>query len=122
LVAKPDGEDYGALSVFAQAAYRVTRPLVVRRGAFFPQPNVDSALVVFEPHPVALARETPTFRAVVKAAFAQRRKKLKNAWSGLLEADALAACAARAGIDLARRGETLAVQDFARMAAELEAT
>jgi 16S rRNA (adenine1518-N6/adenine1519-N6)-dimethyltransferase len=120
LAAEPNGENYGALSVFAQAAFRVTRPLVVRRGAFFPQPNVDSALVVLFPHPEPLARETPAFRKLVKAAFSQRRKKLSNAWSGLAEPPELRARAERAGIDLDRRGETLSVVEFARMSAELE--
>jgi 16S rRNA (adenine1518-N6/adenine1519-N6)-dimethyltransferase len=120
LAAAPGSEAYGALSVFAQAAYRVTRPLLVRRGAFFPQPNVDSALVVLLPHAAPVARETPVFRALVKGAFAQRRKKLRNAWATTVETAKLHASAARAGIDLDRRGETLSVTDFARMATEVE--
>ena len=120
LAAKPEDDDYGALSVFAQAAFRVTRPLVVRRGAFYPQPNVDSAVVVFEPHPTPLADETPVFRGLVKGAFGQRRKKLRNAWQKVAPTETLAAAAERAGIALDRRGETLSVLDFARMARELE--
>jgi len=121
LAAPPNGADYGALSVFTQAAFRVTRPLIVRRGAFFPQPGVDSAVVVLEPHAEPLARETQRFRALVKAAFAQRRKQLKNAWSSILPEPALAAAARAAGIDLARRGETLSVAEFARMEAACDA-
>jgi 16S rRNA (adenine1518-N6/adenine1519-N6)-dimethyltransferase len=120
LAAAPGTSEYGALSVFSQAAFRVTRPLIVRRGAFYPQPGVDSALVVLEPHPTPLARETPRFRALVKAAFSQRRKQLRNAWSRVLPAEELARAAAASGIDLARRGETLSVAEFARMAAESE--
>ena len=121
LAAAPGGSDYGALSVFTQAAFRVTRPLVVRRGAFFPQPGVDSALVVLEPHAEPLARETPRFRAFVKAAFSQRRKQLRNAWAKVLPPDEVARAAQAAGIDLARRGETLSVTEFARMALASEA-
>ncbi len=121
LAAPANGADYGALSVFTQAAFRVTRPLVVRRGAFFPQPGVDSALVVLEPHAEPLARETPRFRAFVKAAFSQRRKQLRNAWTKVLPPDELSRVAAAAGIDLSRRGETLSVAEFARMTAESEA-
>ena len=44
LAAKAGEEDYGALSVFVQAAYHVERALVIRRGAFYPQPRVDSAV------------------------------------------------------------------------------
>ncbi|HEY3498850.1 MAG TPA: 16S rRNA (adenine(1518)-N(6)/adenine(1519)-N(6))-dimethyltransferase RsmA [Polyangiaceae bacterium] len=120
LAAKPGSEAYGALSVFAQAAFEVTRPLLVRRGAFFPQPNVDSALVVLVPHREPAARETAAFRQLVKGAFSQRRKKLRNAWAAVLDPAELARAAARAGIDLDRRGETLSVAEFARMTAEID--
>lgn len=121
LAASAGSADYGALSVFTQAAFRVTRPLVVRRGAFYPQPGVDSALVVLEPHERPVTLETPRFRELVKAAFSQRRKKLKNAWSGVLPPPELERVAKSAGIELDRRGETLSVVEFARMAAEADA-
>ena len=121
LVAAPGGDDYGALSVFTQAAYRVTRPLIVRRGAFYPQPGVDSALVVLEPLERPITEETPRFRELVKAAFSQRRKKLKNAWSRVLPPPELERAAKSAGIDLDRRGETLSVAEFARMTLEADA-
>lgn len=122
LVAAPDTEHYGALSVFVQAAFEVTRALVIRRGAFYPQPEVDSAVVVLTPRATRVA-ETQAFRSLVRGAFQKRRKKLRNAWEGTAgrSREELAACALRAGIDLDRRGETLSVADFARMAAELEA-
>lgn len=114
----PAGSDaYGALSVFAQAAFAPERAFVVKRGAFFPQPNVDSAVVVLEPlaRPVEISEE---FTALVRAAFEKRRKTLRNAWRGLLglTLEALDARASEAGIDLGKRGEVLAVADFARMA------
>ena len=58
----------------------------------------------------------------MRGAFAQRRKKLKNAWAGVFSSRALDmdAAAERARIDLSARGETLAVSDFERMAQELE--
>jgi len=121
-VAAAAGSDaYGALSVFIQAQFAPRRALIVRRGAFQPQPNVDSAVLVLEPLPTPVAEESETFRAVVSGAFAQRRKKLRNAWSGLCNRDAasVASAAARAGIDLDRRGETLDVAAFARMAEEI---
>jgi len=122
LVAAPNSDDYGALSVFVQAAFAVQRALVIRRGAFYPQPEVDSAVVVLDPRADRVP-ETATFRAVVKGAFGQRRKKLRNAWEGAVgkSREEIAACALRANIDLDARGETLSVADFARMAAELEA-
>lgn len=117
IIAAPGSSEYGALSVFLQAAFRVSRPLVVRRGAFFPQPNVDSAVVVLEPNPDGL-EETDWLRKVVKAAFSQRRKQLRNAWSRVLPGPRLLEVAGRAGIDLERRGETLSVAEFGRVASE----
>jgi 16S rRNA (adenine1518-N6/adenine1519-N6)-dimethyltransferase len=121
LAAKPGSDAYGALSVFAQRAFSVARAFVVRRGAFYPQPNVDSAVVTLEP--LGAPPENDAFRAVVRAAFAQRRKQLKNAWSSVFAARGieLEAAAARAGIELSARGETLSVAQFERMAAELGA-
>ncbi len=68
------------------------------------------------PHRPARAVETARFRAAVRAAFAQRRKTLRNAWSKLGPAAEIAARAAAAGIDLDRRGETLSVEEFAKFA------
>lgn len=120
LAASAGESAYGALTVFVKAAFSVERAFVVRRGAFFPQPNVDSAVVVLTPADPRV-EETPAFRAVVRAAFAKRRKTLKNAWSGILGLSAadVAAAAANAGIDLGLRGETLDVEAFANMAREI---
>ncbi|HEX6276149.1 MAG TPA: 16S rRNA (adenine(1518)-N(6)/adenine(1519)-N(6))-dimethyltransferase RsmA [Polyangiaceae bacterium] len=119
LAAPPGTPAYGALGVFVQAAFRVRRAFVVRRGAFHPAPEVDSAVVVLEPLAEPLAVETEAFRSLVKAAFGQRRKTLKNAWRALASSDALEAAARSAGIDLGARGETLGVAAFARMALEI---
>lgn len=120
LAARPNSGDYGALSVFAQAAFQVERAFVIRPGAFYPVPRVDSAVVVLTPHAEAVASETSTFRAVVKLAFAARRKTLRNAWRGLGAGEALVQIAADAGVSLDARGETLSVVEFARVARGLE--
>jgi 16S rRNA (adenine1518-N6/adenine1519-N6)-dimethyltransferase len=116
LLAPPATEAYGALTVFTTAAFEIVRALSVGRGAFHPRPQVDSTVVVLTPHRPARALETDRFRAAVRAAFAQRRKTLRNAWSSLAPPDELQARAAHAGIDLSRRGETLSVEEFARFA------
>ncbi|MGC4066541.1 MAG: 16S rRNA (adenine(1518)-N(6)/adenine(1519)-N(6))-dimethyltransferase RsmA [Polyangiaceae bacterium] len=122
LVAAPASEEYGALTVFLKAKYAIRRAFVVRRGAFYPQPNVDSAVVVLEPLVTPLTEETQLFRELVKCAFAQRRKKLRNAWSGVsrARAGALDEAAAEVGIDLDLRGEVLSVEQYAAMAKRLE--
>jgi 16S rRNA (adenine1518-N6/adenine1519-N6)-dimethyltransferase len=86
--------------------------LQVGRQAFTPPPDVDSSALVldFLPTPRAEVRDEQRFRAVVKAAFSQRRKTLSNALKALPGGrEALA----RAGIDPQRRGETLSVAEFA---------
>jgi 16S rRNA (adenine1518-N6/adenine1519-N6)-dimethyltransferase len=121
LAAKPASDAYGAMTVFLQARYATHRKFVVHRGAFYPQPNVDSALIVLVPLARPIAEETPLFRALVKSAFSQRRKKLRNAWSaiGEVSAEILARAAAVANIDLNLRGEVLSVEQYADMAAAL---
>jgi 16S rRNA (adenine1518-N6/adenine1519-N6)-dimethyltransferase len=120
LGAAPGTDDYGALTVFVAAAFRVERARDVPRGAFRPAPNVDSAVVLLLPRGPARVLETAAFRALVKGAFHQRRKALRNAWSDVAPREKLDACAKEAGIDLGLRGETLSVDDFARMADCLE--
>lgn len=122
LVASPGASAYGGLSVFIQAAFNAEKALIVRRGAFYPQPQVDSAVVTFTPHAVPRAEETPTFQKLVNLAFQQRRKTLRNAWRKAygLTPEELAYCAQRASIDLNLRGETLSPEDFGRMAQTVE--
>jgi 16S rRNA (adenine1518-N6/adenine1519-N6)-dimethyltransferase len=120
LSAAPGTKEYGALTVFARAAFSVERLLVVRAGSFFPRPEVDSAVVVLSPERPRRALETPAFKAAVKAAFGMRRKTLRNAWRGLCgwSDQEIAERAAAAGISLDARGETLTVEQFAAMTAK----
>lgn len=119
LIAPPNSEAYGALTVFVQAAFDVRRILSVKAGSFFPRPEIDSAVVLLVPHRPPRAAETDAFRAVVKAAFGARRKTLRNAWKGLFEwsREELDAHANTARISLDARGETLDVEAFGRLAA-----
>lgn len=121
LTAAPGAKERGALSVFVQAAFSQRRVLRVAAGAFHPAPEVTSAVVELTPLRPARARETATFRAVVRAAFQSRRKTLRNAWRALVgDMTALGLAADRAGVDLDARGETLDVDAFSRMATEIE--
>lgn len=118
LTAAPGSGEYGALSVFTQAAFVVERVRLVRRGAFFPPPKVESAVIRFHVRRPPLAEETPIFRELVKRAFLQRRKTLRNAWRGIFgwDQEFFSAQVAAAGISLDARGETLHVLDFNRIA------
>ncbi|MBS0320094.1 MAG: 16S rRNA (adenine(1518)-N(6)/adenine(1519)-N(6))-dimethyltransferase, partial [Proteobacteria bacterium] len=117
MVAAPATPDYGRLSVMLQATFRIQRLFVVPPGAFRPAPKVDSAVARLVPLGAArpVLADADLFARVVAAAFAQRRKTLRNALSALCDAAALEA----AGIDPGARGETLAVADFVRLANQL---
>jgi 16S rRNA (adenine1518-N6/adenine1519-N6)-dimethyltransferase len=112
VAAPPGGRDYGVLSVLLGLYADARVGMQVPRGAFTPPPEVESSALVldFLPAPRAEVRDDQRFRALVKAAFAQRRKTLWNALKALPGGrDALE----RAHIDPQRRGETLSVQEFA---------
>jgi 16S rRNA (adenine1518-N6/adenine1519-N6)-dimethyltransferase len=122
LCAAPGSRDYGILSVLCQIWFDIRRVAVVPPGAFYPPPKVHSAVLAFEPLPaprVEVADEA-FFRRVVKAAFAQRRKTLRNTLTGSgFPHAAVEAALAAAGIDPDRRGETLDLLEFARLAEAL---
>jgi len=116
LCAAPGTGDYGRLSVMMQWRCRVERLFAVAPGAFSPPPKVDSAVVRLVPHaqPPIDVGNPGYFLGLVRAAFAHRRKTLRNNLRGLLDEPAFA----RAGIDPGARAETLALEDFARLSRE----
>ena len=122
LAAVPGTKAYGGLTIFVGAAFQVTKLFEVAPGSFHPPPEVTSAVVLLVPRRPRLAAETDTFRAVVKGAFMMRRKTLRNAWASLGSKEQVAAAAAASAISLDARGETLSVEQFARMAAALAET
>lgn len=118
LAAPPGSRVYGAPSVKAAWSAEVSLAGAVARPVFWPAPNVDSALVrmVRRPPPSTPATREQVF-ALIDAAFAQRRKTLRAAlagWAG--SAAAAAELLVAADIDPTRRGETLDVADYARLA------
>jgi 16S rRNA (adenine1518-N6/adenine1519-N6)-dimethyltransferase len=120
LAAEPGEKDWGILSVFLQREAEVSVERIVPPGAFFPPPRIHSAVVhaLFRPPPAGCELvEVARFRALVKAGFAQRRKTLKNALeaSRLAPVDRLRAALSAAGIDGGRRGETLAIAEWAAL-------
>ncbi len=114
MVAKPATADYGRLSVMLQYRFAMSLELRVPPGAFTPPPKVHSALVRMEPlgpdRPRSL--DDARFARVVGAAFEQRRKTLRNALRLMADEAAFRA----ADVDPSRRGETLSVADFVRLA------
>lgn len=121
LLAAPGGKDYGILSVLFQIFFEIRKELIVKPGAFFPIPKVDSIVLSFVPlaEPRFPVSDERLFKRLVKAAFAQRRKTLWNCLKGEGFASSdphLKEVMAVCGIDPARRGETLTLEEFASLA------
>ncbi len=119
LAAAPGTPAYGRLSVLAQWAARVEALFELPPGAFRPPPKVHSRVVRLTPYlePPVPAR-LATLERVTAAAFGQRRKMLRSSLKSL-GCDPGALCAA-AGIDPARRAETLTLAEFAALADAFE--
>lgn len=119
MIAPPGSKTYGALSVAVQYYTAPEIVLDVPPKSFIPAPEVDSVVIACkvrgEP-PVAVRDEKLFFR-VVKAAFGQRRKTLSNALKGAgFLKDEVQEALEQAGIEAARRGETLSLEEFAQLA------
>jgi 16S rRNA (adenine1518-N6/adenine1519-N6)-dimethyltransferase len=119
LAAPPGSKTYGVPSVKAAWYADLRRAGAVGRTVFWPAPNVDSGLVAWERRdpPATTATREQVFR-VVDAAFAQRRKALRGALRTLpgATAETIDAALAHAGVDPLARGESLTVEQFARIA------
>jgi 16S rRNA (adenine1518-N6/adenine1519-N6)-dimethyltransferase len=110
--AAPGDRDYGRLSVMLAPHLEVERLFDVGPGAFQPPPRVWSAVVRLTVRPQPLFPVSRHYAEVVAAAFAQRRKTLRNALSQILTAAEIGACA----IDPQARPGTLAPQAFNTLA------
>lgn len=115
--AVPGTKAYGVLSVLIQLYAEVETVCPVGARSFFPAPKVESQVIrlVFHIEPRVAVQDEKMFQRLVKGAFGQRRKTLRNAlraagFSGLED------IAARLKIDLQRRGETLQLEEFAALA------
>ena len=117
LAAVPGSGEYGRLSVMVQYHCRVDPLFRVRPGAFTPAPKVDSAVVRLTPRetPPAPLQDATCLAELVRAAFSQRRKTLRNTLKQLLETKDIEA----AGVDPGARAETLEVEQFVALANRL---
>lgn len=117
LAAQPGGGDWGRLSIMVQYHCRVEHLFNVGPGAFNPAPKVDSAIVRLVPHETLPhpARDHRQLERVVREAFNQRRKTLRNTLKGLLDAEAIEA----AQVDGGLRPEQLDLAAFVRLSDQL---
>jgi 16S rRNA (adenine1518-N6/adenine1519-N6)-dimethyltransferase len=122
IVAAPGTKAYGTLSVILSMYFEISREFNVPSHCFYPPPKVDSALLrmVVRDEPLIPLKNQELFKSIVRMAFAQRRKTLLNNIKNskvmhfkslqdiLLMLEGI-------GIDGARRGETLTVEEFGRL-------
>lgn len=120
LTAQVGTKAYGSLTILFTVHAAIGRVRNVPATCFVPRPRVDSTVLRFDwrDEPLVQVADAAHFEAVVRAAFGQRRKTLKNALSARFDPDAVA----RAGTttDLSRRAETLTPQEFSALAAAID--
>ena len=124
LVAKPSTPAYGSLTLVVAARMHAKRAFTIGRSHFYPRPNVDSSVVVLEPRARDLGiADFERFDAIVKAAFAYRRKTLCNSLALALAIPRERTVAALDALDLNPeiRAEQLDLPTFAELARRLAA-
>lgn len=120
IAAAPGTKDYGTLSIWSQVHGQITDKISVSPEAFFPRPKVRSTVVKIELYSAPLIGRDASARLhdLVRAAFGQRRKTLANALAAFLRRGRteIDEWLRSQDIDPARRGETLSVDEFIRLA------
>lgn len=125
MVAAPDSDDYSSFSILCQAYCEVRIDGLLPPAAFYPRPEVTSAIVVLSPrHDTLDVTDPQLFTTLVRSAFASRRKTLENnvKASPLVKDFGVARlldAARNAGIDTKARGETLSAEQYASWAAAI---
>ena len=118
ILSPPGRKTYGRLTVMINYCADVLKLQELKSTAFYPKPKIDSAVIEIRfrpPFPVPAVDEKALFR-LVRAAFGQRRKMLRNALAaGGVDAKALSDAFAAAEISGDRRAETLSVEEFVRL-------
>ncbi len=122
MVASPGSKEYGTLSIYVQYYLDVEINSYISKSGFLPHPAVSSSILVMKPRtkpPVEVKNEKVLFH-LVHAAFEHRRKTLRNAillsHKFKISKEELENALSAAGIDGERRGETLSVEEFAKLA------
>ncbi|NVB77350.1 MAG: ribosomal RNA small subunit methyltransferase A [Kofleriaceae bacterium] len=123
IVAKPATKEYGALGVMVRTYCDVTTVIKVGAGSFVPPPKIDSTVIKLVPlangEPRVPIADHKHYSKVVHTAFGQRRKTLRNALRAAWPDEQIDAALAATQIDGVRRGETLDISEFGRLAAAL---
>lgn len=120
--AKPGTKEYGSLSIAIQYYTQPEVVMIVPKTVFVPQPNVDSAVIrlTIRETPSVVVKNEEFFFQVTRASFAQRRKTILNNLSSQLEGGKekkveIIAALEQANIEPSRRGESLSIEEFAKL-------
>ena len=122
LGAEPSTKAYGSLSIALQYYTEVEVAFMVPRTVFNPQPNVESAVVRLDvrEEPAVVVKDEKLFQTIVRASFTQRRKTIWNNLKKMVndkeKEPTLREAFEDAGIDPSRRGESLAIAEFGKLA------
>ncbi|MEJ8777276.1 16S rRNA (adenine(1518)-N(6)/adenine(1519)-N(6))-dimethyltransferase RsmA [Pseudogracilibacillus sp. ICA-222130] len=122
MAAKPNTKAYGSLSIAVQYYTEASIVMDVPKTVFIPQPNVISSVLrlVRRDQPLVHVHDEDQFFALVQASFKHRRKTLRNNlqtyFKGTLDKAQIDAFLRKADIDGTRRGESLTIEEFARLA------
>ncbi len=118
LQASPGTKDYGALTVTAGYQADISYLFTVSKKMFSPEPDVDSAIIMFERHDERpyFAKDEALFKKIVRAAFSQRRKTFLNAIKSLdLDMEVVKKALDEAGYGVKARGEELSIAFFVQL-------
>lgn len=121
LASKPGTKQYGAITVSVNYFCESYLVANVPRNCFMPRPNVDSAVIQLKLHdePPVRAKNTKQLFKIIKAAFMLRRKTLLNTLAAHgelgIEKDKLKQILEESGVGAQTRGETLSIEEFARL-------
>ncbi|MGA5692554.1 16S rRNA (adenine(1518)-N(6)/adenine(1519)-N(6))-dimethyltransferase RsmA [Cytobacillus pseudoceanisediminis] len=120
--ARPGTKEYGSLSIAVQYYTEAETAMIVPKTVFVPQPNVDSAVIKLtkRKEPAVAVKSESFFFKVTKASFAQRRKTLLNNLTSQLpegkqKKEHILSALEQANVEPGRRGETLSIEEFARL-------
>ena len=113
MVANNGSKIYGRLSVMMQAFFDVQMIFIVPPKSFNPVPRVESAIVHLKPLRQPKTKDIRVLEKVVKLAFSQRRKTLRNCLKSILTQ-------AQTDIDLSKRAEMLTIDDFITLTQDYE--
>ena len=113
IVASPGSKVYGRISVIMQTFFDTELMFVVPKESFDPQPKIESAILYLKTKKQPLVQNSKPLEEIVKIAFSQRRKTLKNCLKSVLNQS-------QTDIDLSQRAEMLSVENFVTLMNDYE--